>query len=177
MNLEKATAVAMANVKGSKKKPSNLLEFAMACRVMIKKYGKQETARQLDIAVFMLRQIDKINDLDADVRELVKKGDLGIEAAYLAWRIDEKRRLYAARLMKGMSKHQLRAFVDFLVKDPQLPVGSAKSMSDDVDSKGIKILFLPLERELYEKINNAATRKGLKIHDYVHKLLVERANG
>lgn len=177
MKLEKATAVAMANVKGPKKKFSNLLEFAEACRVLIDEYGMKETARQLDISKFMLIQIDKINDLDKAVRQLVRNEELGIEAAYLASRIDKKRRLKAAKLMAGMTKNQLRTFVHFLVKDPSLTVEAAKQMSDEAESKGIKILILPLEQELYEKVKLDAAKKGLKIHDYVHKLLVERSNG
>jgi polyhydroxyalkanoate synthesis regulator phasin len=177
LKLEKATAIAMANVKGAKKKFSNLLEFAEACEVLIDEYGMKETARQLGISKFMLIQIDKINDLDNAVRQLVRNGELGIESAYLASRIDEKRRFKAAKLMDGMTKNQLRTFVHFLVKDPTLTVEAAKQMSDEVESKGIKILILPLERDLYEKINLAAAKKSLKIHDYVHKLLEEHAHG
>lgn len=177
MNLEKAMAIAMANVKGPKKKRTNLLILAEACEVLIKKYGLQETARQLGIAKFMLIQINKINELDEGVRQLVKNNELGIEAAYLAWRIDEKRRLLAAKEIRGMTKHQLRAFVDFLVKDPRLTVADAKRLSEEVESNEIKILILPVEKSLYDSLNEIAAKKGLTVHDYAHKVLVDRAHG
>ena len=94
MNEERAIAIMFANLKGGKKKPSNLIEFADACRTLQNKWkgGFKEMSDFFKVSQYMLRQIDKINELDDEVKKLVKAHKLGIDASYQLWRIDAIRR-------------------------------------------------------------------------------------
>ena len=63
MNEEDATAIMMGNLKGAKNKPSNLLEFGEACRFWIEKKGVKKTSERFKVSQYMIRQIDKINEI------------------------------------------------------------------------------------------------------------------
>lgn len=177
MNEEKAVAIMMANLKGSKNKPSNLLEFADACRLLIGKWGIKEMSRHFRVSEYMLRQIDKINELKNEkLRKLIKEGELGIEASYQLWRIKEPKRTQVANIVIDMTTDDIRRFVYFIVKNPKLSISECKKLFEKEKPEEIKLLVLPLDSKTYETFEKQANRSHLKIHDYVLKILRKRAN-
>lgn len=177
MNEEEAVAIMMGNLKGSKNKPSNLLEFAEACRFLKKNWGIKKMSKHFRVSEYMLRQIDKINELNQKLRKLVKEGKLGIEASYQLWRIKEPKRSQVADTVKDMNTDDVRRFVYFLVKNPQLSILECKKLVEKEKPEEIKLLVLPLDSKTFETLQKKANRSHLKIHDYVVKLLEKSVNG
>ena len=174
MNEENATAIMMGNLKGSKNKPSNLLEFGEACRFWTKKKGVKWTSNRFKSSQYMIRQIDKINEIDnPKLRKMIKDGKLGIEASYQLWRIKEPKRSQVANIVKDMITDDIRRFVYFIVKNPSLSIDECKKMFEHEKPKKLNLLVLPLDSNTYKNLEKEAKRHKLKIHDYVLKLLVK----
>ena len=70
MKEEKAVAIMMGNLKGPKNKPSDLVEFAEACRTLKKLWGFVEMSKHFRTSQYMLRQIDKINELKRKLEKI-----------------------------------------------------------------------------------------------------------
>ena len=178
MNEENAVAIMMGNLKGSKNKPSNLLEFGEACGFLIDKWGVKEMSRYFKVSGYMLRQIDKVNELkNKKLQKLVKEGKLGIEASYQLWRIKEPKRSQVADIVKDMNTDDIRRFVYFIVKNPQLTISECKKLFEQEKPEEIKLLVIPLDSKTFETLQKKADRSHLKIHDYVTKLLRKKAIG
>jgi len=168
---EKATAILLANLKGPKKKPTNLLTIAAACRLLIQRWGIKRVSEFFGVSQYQLRQIDKINDLSPEVRELIQKGKLGIEASYQLWRLGEKLQSEVAKEMLGMSAHEIRQLVYLLRKNPSMSVKEAKRLTDKAMQKRISLLVLPLTSDTYRNLRRLAEESHQGIHDLVLRVL------
>jgi len=178
MNEEEAVAIMMGNLKGSKNKPSNLLEFAEACGFLKNSWGIKKMSKHFRVSEYMLRQIDKINELKKKkLRKLVKEGKLGIDSSYQLWRIKEPKRSQVADTVKDMNSDDVRRFVYFIVKNPQLSISECKKLVEKEKPEEIKLLVLPLDSKTFDTLQKKANRSHLKIHDYVGKLLEKNVNG
>ncbi|TAK16709.1 MAG: hypothetical protein EPO37_07885 [Nitrosarchaeum sp.] len=173
MNEERAIAIMMANLKGSKKKSVNLLQFAEACRSLKNKWkgGFKEMSEFFHVSQFMLRQIDKINDLDKQFTPLLKEGKLGIDAAYQIWRLDKNRQKDFSKIVPYLTTEEIRAFVNILHKNPKKSVTECKKELDTIRDRNIHVLVLSLESEEFKKIKEHAIKKKQSVQDYVIDLI------
>lgn len=175
MNEEEAYVTMVGNLKGSKNKPSNLLKFGEACRYWVKKKGVKGTSEKFKASQYMIRQIDKINEIDnPKLRQMIKTGKLGIEASYQLWRIKEPKRSQVANIVKDMTTEDIRRFVYFVVKNPKLPISECKKLFEQEQPKNINLLVLPLSSAIYNELESEAKRQKSTIHDCVLKLLEKR---
>jgi len=176
MKEQKAVAILMANLKGAKNKRSDLLTFAEATRTLLnntKRWGIKEMSKYFGTSQYMIRQIDKINDLDDKLQKLILKDNLGIETSYHLWRIEKSKdhglnvAVEAERLFKDMKSDEVRTFVHFMLKNPSLSISQCKELSDKIHPDKIRILALPLDESDYEQLITNAKKKKLKLHEYV----------
>lgn len=180
MNVEDATAIMMANLKGSKNKPSSLLEFANACRTLLrdKEWGIKEMTRYFRVSEYMIRQIDKINELKSPkLKKLIKDGKLGIETCYQLSRIEEPKRSKVADIIQDMPANDVRRFVYFIMHNPKLSLTEINKLFENEKPEKIKLLVIPLDSQIHEGLEKLAIRSKLKIHDYALKVLREKVNG
>ena len=172
MKEEKAVAIMMGNLKGSKIKPTNLLEFAVACRELKNKWGFTEMAKHFRVSQYMLRQIDKINELtNPKIKKLIKDGKLGIEASYQLWRIKEPKRSQVADEIKDMTIEDVRTLMYILKKNPELSVQECKKIFKKSEPEKMRLLVLPLDPETYEHLQKSALKSKETIHNYSLKIL------
>lgn len=175
MNEETATAIMMGNLRGSKNKPSNLLEFGEACRFWTRKIGVKDTAKRFKVSQTMIRRIDKINEIDdPKLRQMIKEGKFKIEASYHLWRIKEPKRSQAAKILKDMATEDIRRFMYFIIKNPLLSIKECKELLDSEKPKNMSLLMLPIDSTMYSELEQEAKRKNLKTRDYILKLLIRR---
>ena len=76
-----------------------------------------------------------------------------------------------------MNTDDVRRFVYFLVKNPQLSISECKKLFEKEKPEEIKLLVLPLDSKTFETLQKKANRSHLKIHDFVSKLLEKSVNG
>lgn len=177
MKDEKAVAIMMGNLKGSKIKPSGLLELAEACRILKKKWGIKEMSHYFRVSQYMLRQIDKINDLNPKLKKLVEAGKLGIDASYQLWRLNEPKRSQVGEIVKDMNTDEIRVFVRLLHANPKLSVSDCKKLFDKMKSEKLRLLVLPLDTEIYERMKKSADKSKLTLHNYALKILRQGLDG
>ena len=127
---EKAVAILLSNLK--KAKTTNWLEIAEACRTLKlhPQWGFHKMSEFFGVSEYLLRQIDHINDLTDEVKELVKEGKLGLEESYMLWRRGEANQAQAAKLARNLTAHELRLFTQLLVKNEGMTMKEALRLTD-----------------------------------------------
>ena len=143
----KSFAIALANIKGSKIKPSNLIDLAIACRILINQFGIKKLASALNVSEYQLRQIDKINELEPRIKSMIKQKKIGIESAYNIWRLPSEIRYATALETTDMKAHEVREFVKMLKNNPKLlPKNAKKQIYNSMRNKVYLItLQIPVE--------------------------------
>jgi hypothetical protein len=96
-SLEKDVAILMANLKGAKKKPTDIITIAKSCRNVITELGMERASHLFEISQYQLRQIDKINELSSEAKKFVKSKKIGIEISYQIARLDRSVQLEALK--------------------------------------------------------------------------------
>lgn len=184
MSEEKAVAIMMTNLKGAKThKPSNLLEFAEACRTLKDEkgfgWGIKEMSRYFHVSGYMLRQIDKINEVKENpkLKKLIQQGELGIEDCYQLWRIKEPKRSQVAELVQNMTSDEVRRLVYFIVNNPKLSLTEIKKLFEKEKPEKIKLLVIPLDSVTYEDLKKFASHSKLNVHDFALKILENHMYG
>ena len=177
MKLEDAVAICMACFKQSKKKPENLLSFAIACRTVLKEWGMNETSRYFDVSKYQIRQIDKINELDQKYKKLAEKSNMGIEMLYHIWRLKEPKRAQFANVVQSMKSSDIRTLIHFIRKNPSLSVAECEALLDKTKPEQVSLLVLPLDRTTYERLKKSAEESDMMVHDYVANILRSKKNG
>ncbi len=173
MNEEKAIALLVANLKGSKKKPSKITDFALACRTLKKHsdWGFKKMASFFNVSITQLREIDKINDLDTNFKKLANDGKIGMTTAYQLTRIDPKQRTQAFEIIKNLNRDEIRDFVYFLKKNPTMPVKESQKIFEDSQLSKTIVLALPISNELQKKLLKSAKKHKQTIHDRALEIL------
>ncbi len=171
MNGKQATAILMGNLKGSKNKPTDLVRVSDACDFLIKKWGITETSKFFKVSEYMLRQIEKITQLDSVTKKYVQKHKLGIEKAYQLWRIDESKRIELLPLIKNLTTADVRNLIYIIRHDPTKSIKECKKIFDKEYSKETTILALALPPDLVNCITHISKKRKMKPAQYVMKLI------
>ena len=173
---EKATAMLLSNLK--KAKTANWLDMATACRFLLRhpNWGIEKMSEFFHVSKYLLRQIDKINELNDDVKELVKNGQLGLEESYLLWRLGEEIQTRVAKEAKGLTAHEFRQVVH-LMKRQNMRVREARKVTEGLRTEKVHIMMLPLNSETFELlVKLSKARHDSNIHDTAVHILEDYLN-
>jgi hypothetical protein len=172
MDVKTATVILLKNLKGRKNKPQNLVDVAEACRTLKDhdKWGFEEMSRFFKVSVYMLRQIDKINDLNPSVKRLVREGEIKIEKAYQLSRLSGKRQDEAAPEVVNLSAHETRKFIDLLLKS-DASVAECKKLLKETTLKQFNLLVLPMKDDTYRALKKSADKANATLHDHALSIL------
>jgi hypothetical protein len=176
MTEERAVAVLMANLKGSKKKSSSWIEIAQACRLLKEQWGFPKMASFFGVTVFMLRQIDKINELDADLQKTIVEKNLGVDAAYQLWRISEGKKKQFAKQAEDLTAHEVRRLADFVMNKPDISMKQAREMVEKNRKQKVNVLMIPLTEDTFERLQKLASQAHKNIHDFSLNVLEDYIN-
>lgn len=171
MNEKQATAILMGNLKGVKNKPTSLVKISDACNLLIKKWGIKEVSRFFGISQYMLRQIEKISQLDADSKKYVQKHNLGIEKSYHLWRLDESKRKEVLPFVRNLSSEDVRNLVYLIRHEPNKSVKECMKIFEEKYSKETTIMVLALPTDLSKRLQKISQKKKMKSVQYVRKLI------
>lgn len=171
MNVKQATAILMGNLKGPKNKPTNLIELSLACEVLIKEWGIKEVARYFDTSQYMIRQIEKINQLDSDTKKYIKKEKLGIEKSYHLWRLNKSKRQEVLPLIKNLTSSDVRNLVYVIIHEPTKSIKECKKIFDSKYTKETTIMALSLPPDLRNRLTQISKKKNLNPVQFVKNLI------
>jgi len=168
----------VANLKGSKKKPSKISDFALACHTLkvSKDWGFTKMSKFFKVSKTQLREIDMINDLEPKYKKLADEGTIGMTTAYQLSRVDKQRRGQAVKFIQKMNREQIRDFIYFLTKNSTLSVLECKKLFDKSQLEKITVLAIPITDEMHKKLELGAAERKQSIHDYTIKILEKSLN-
>ncbi|ABK77696.1 hypothetical protein CENSYa_1066 [Cenarchaeum symbiosum A] len=176
MREEDATAICMACFQRSRVKPVSLLSFAVACRVLLKKWGIKEMSRYFEISEYQIRQADKINELEPRFQKLADERHSGIEMFYHIWRLPRQKRSEVAKMALGMNIKDLRELMYFMRKNPSFSIKKCRELVDETKPKVINLLVLPLDSDMYDGIKRKAQKSKMSVRDYVMGIIMSKIN-
>lgn len=176
MNEKQATAILMGNLGGSKNKPTDLVTISHACNFLIKRWGIKETSSFFGKSEYMLRQIEKIQQLDSVTKKYVQKHKLGIEKAYHLWRIEESKRAELLPLIKNLTTGDIRNLIYIIRHEPLKSIKECKEIFDKNYSKETTILALSLPSDLVHCLTRISKKKEMRPNQYVMKLIEGACN-
>ena len=171
MNEKQASAILMGNLKGSKNKPTDLVKVSDACDFLIKKWGIKEASRFFKVSEYMLRQIEKITQLDSATKKYVQKHKFGIEKAYQLWRIKESKRIESLPLIKNLTTADVRNLIYIIRNEPSKSIKECKKIFDEKYAKETTILVLSLPPDLANCLTQMSKKKKMRPVQYVIKLI------
>lgn len=176
---EKAVAILMANLKGPKVKPSDWIQIAEACRKLRNSdsWGLPKMASFFQVANYLLRQIDSLNQLHPEVKKLVRNRELGLDEAFLISKMPYQKQLAVARfaIQSKINSKELRQLAYLIAKYPNKDFEQVKSLfAKTRQKKKMRLLILPLDSELYVKLKQGALRSRMKIQDFIFKAVEEK---
>lgn len=164
----------MANLKGSKKKPSGLFEISKAVRTMIKEWNIKKCSEFFKVSEYQLRQFDKLNDLRPSVQEIIKKNELGVESAYQITRLDVKIQEKALKTIQGLRSHEVRQFIHLIKQNPKMSLADAKKTAKKSLRENSQIIVLPLSLQIFVDLQKKSKKHRKKIHDYILQIIEEK---
>lgn len=118
----------------------------------------------------MLRQIDKINDLNPSAKTLVRERKIKIEQAYQLSRLKGRRQDEAAIEVVNLSAHETRKFVDLLLKS-DASVKVCKEIFEKKYLRQYNLLVLPMKDDTYRALQKSAKKAAATLHDHALGIL------
>jgi len=176
LNEKQATAILMGNLKGVKNKPTNLIEISSACNLLVKNWGIKEVSRFFDVSQYMIRQIEKIDQLDSETKKFVQKHHLGIEKSYHLWRLDESKRKEILSLVRNLNSEDVRNLIYLIIHEPNKSVQECMKIFEEKYSKETIMMVLALPTDLSKKLQSISRKKKMKPVQYVKKLIEVACN-
>lgn len=177
MDVEKAVAILLTNLKGSKKKPSDIFTISKAVHVILDEWGLKKASNFFEISQYQLRQFDKLYFLSPEVKKVIKQKKLGIESAYQISRLDEKKQIPAIKATQGLRSHEMRQFVHLIKKNEDLDLHKAKKMVEKTLRGNFHLIVLPLTLQTHNDLQKKASKSNMKIHDFILNILENYLHG
>lgn len=177
MNVEKAVAILIANLKGTKKKPSGLFEISKAVETMISEWDIEKCSEFFKISEYQLRQFDKLNEFEPTVQEIIEKNKFGVESAYQISRLDTKIQEKAAKIIHGLRSHEVRQFIHLIKQNPKMSMTEARKTVEASLRENSQIIVFPLSLQIFADLQKKSKKHKKKIHDYILQIIEEELYG
>lgn len=177
MEIDKAKAILIANLKGKKRKRSSLITIAKATRLLLRNYeSTKKLASEFDVSRPIIESFDKINDQPEEIKKLIEERKILLDASTkLSTISDITKRIELANAVAGLTAFDTRYVIDYWKKHPELSAEKCKRIVLDSKSitKEIHVLIIPLETEHYNAFQLAAKTRGLKSEDAARLAIME----
>jgi len=154
MNLKKLAIIAKGT--GRKKRDINLLKLSEEIKSLYNTYKSlNKVADLIKLSPEMIREFLKINDLEKEVKELIRRGLINsVDIGYRISKLSEKDQIIFARniVEKKLSSKVVRAIIRYKLDNPKMPIEKAISKVIKSKDKMVYIVYLSVEKGTYEKI-------------------------
>jgi len=175
---DKALAVCFINVKGSKTKELIRTASAMAFLRSLRKYGTNGAVGEaVGVRGEMVRQFLTLLTLPEQVQILLDEGKLGLEKGQLLRRLSLRRPqravVDAAKAMTGISAHDSRALVDYVLRHDGVAMDDAKRavLESKTSVRDEYHVMAELSEDEYRQLVAMAKKRRMKVNDVVTSLV------
>jgi hypothetical protein len=178
VDTDTAIGIASRNLKGPRDK--NLLLTAEALATIRRELDHGSTAavaRRLQVSREIVREFLNLLDLPAAIQDRFRRGALRT--------LEQGRRLHqlqrareadlesAAEAMRGMTAHEARDLVAYLIKHPEVEVPEAVAAIDEAKARHTRlfVVVMDLEEGDFRGLQVYATRRGLGVAEAAAELV------
>lgn len=180
MDRETAEVILLSNLKGTKRKPSTLLEIAEACRTLIREHRTvRQVAEAFGVSVQQIVEFNRLLDLPPEVQDLFRSDHTGVSKWYeLSKMADSKRQIEAASYVKKLGVHDTRGIVDYARRYPDTPVETAvQRVSESKKTiKKVHVMVVAFDEATFIQLKNEAIKQKVSIEDLVSTLVKQELN-
>jgi hypothetical protein len=170
-----ADAILLANFKGSKKKPSDLLTIARATRFKIRQWRSvRKVAEAFGVSAQQVREFNSLLDLPQDVQTLFKGHRTGVSKWYEVSKLsDPKRQSEVGRFVVNMGVIDTRAVVDYIRRHPEEPTEACvqKVLESKTVIEDIHIIVVPLKQETFHALHEESRKLNIPLENLASNLI------
>lgn len=158
-------AVLIANLKGKKKK--EWFRTAEACRRLLRTYNNsyQKMAKQVGVSSEIIREVDSINDLPQEAKQILLSGGKGLDKAYrISTKIKgAKNQIKVAKAVADLGAHDARKVIEYIMQNPEISIEKCKQrvLKSKTVTEKVYVIVLPLEDKSFQKLRKKS--KELKL--------------
>lgn len=174
MDEDTADAALIGGFKGSKLKPVSLMLMARAIRFKTEKLGTYEAvAKQYNVSKTLVAQFDKLNNLHKDVQRLVDQNKLGLDQGYRISFLSKEKHLEVAKVCQNLNAVDTRHLIEFLKKNPAVPVLEAKERLLKAKSivEKMHLVIVPLPEDVHKAVSEAAKSHKMTVEEYIMRAI------
>jgi hypothetical protein len=153
-------------LKGTKRKKRdiNLLEVSKELKNLHKNYNSlARVAEVVKLSPEMVRQFLKINELEKEVKELIKLNKINsIDTSYRLSKIKGNDQILLAEeiVSKNLSSDDVRGIVKFKIDNPGIPIERVIHKVLESKDKKIYVAYLQIEEKTFEKFSEKVKEKN-----------------
>lgn len=177
MDEETADAILLANYKGSKKKPSDLITIAKATRFKVRQWRSiRKVAEAFGVSAEQVREFNSLLDLPPDVQELFAGDRTGVSKWYEVSKIpDPRKQSEVGKFVVNLGVTDTRAIVDYVKRYPELPVEACvqRVMESKTVKEDIHIIVVPLSQATFHNLDRESRKLNMPVEELASKLIEE----
>ncbi len=177
-----ATALLQTQTRGRKRKNTSIVDMAEATRFLYEhmNHSFSKVAKEIGISTEMTREFYDISTLPREVKRLITRRAILIDAARRLVRLpDENRQIEVARAIAGLTSHDQRAIIEYAVNNHKMSAEKCKERV--LGSKNIRLdietLVIPFSKDEFDALNRVAKKKGMGVVDFSKAILLSQFKG
>lgn len=172
-----AIAILQANTHGRKHKLESVVDLAEATRFLIDKHKNYKKVSELvkTIKPEMIREFYVISRLPDEIKYLIHREKILIDAARRLVRIDDKKRqIETARAIVGLRSHEQRAVISYVVNNVNVTVKQCKArvLKSKNVKKEINMVMISLETKYFDELQKIAKAKKTSMTEFAKKIVI-----
>jgi len=140
-----------------KKREINLIELAKEISSLYNEYRSLEkTAKIIKLSPEMVRQFLKINELDENVKQLIKDNLItSVDICYRISRLDKKSQNLLAEqaISKKLSSNDVRAIVKYKINNPRLSISQVIDRVIQSKDTKIYVAYLGIDKNTFDQFS------------------------
>lgn len=167
------------DLKGRKTKRRDWMSIARDCKKAVDDLGSvKEAADKIGVSQQIIRAAVSLTKLSPEVQEMVRRGDIGFDAAYRLNTIkDERKQVEVAKLLVGLTNHQQRQLTFQAKKFPDSDLTDFRQrLSTPPNRRRIHVAIIPLEEDTYERVQRMSKRLGRPVEKLLSEVVARWAS-
>lgn len=178
-DVDLAIAILQANVKRAKKKNVTTVQMADACETLMDELKDHvKVGKLVNLSREMIREFLLIASLDKDVKKLIEKNDIKIDAARRIAKIKGKtKQKQTVQALSGLPSQDARALMDYILKNNTSPEKSKKIiLGSKTKKEETNIIAITLNKEEFSILNKEAKKHHFPPRKFAEILLKKSLN-
>lgn len=178
MNEDKARAILISKLGGSKDKGISLLEIAKAVK-FFKDQNKsyKDIAKEFDISPSIIGSFYKMNKHPEEIKTLINDKKIGLDTSTKLFTIEDgKKRIEFAKIVAGLPAMESRYIIDYYKRAPELSAKKCREfvMKSKTKTREIHMLVVPLEDTEFSLLEKNAKKAKKTVDQFAKKCILDK---